>query len=238
MDVAKGKARLDEQIFAPPDEIRILANLPSKDEAYAQTKLLQYMWAKKFATTLGPKVALMVYNPGQCESNSKAPKILKKLIGEYGESLFNSISGLRKPEDGATVALWCADSPDAASANGKYVDFGTLGPPKIGLPCELGFSPSHGASSSSIMDPKQVEDLWTLTQRFLSWQRGYHQQLHFDNLPGKKRQNENARGHVMSTKGSTPQRQLASISESDNLPNLLTSKPFSKQEVKTRLVQL
>merc|ERR1719235_1730661 len=110
--------------------------------------------------TLGPKVALMV----------------------YGESLYNSFSGLRKPEDSATVALWCANSADAASANGKYVDFGTFGPPKIVLPCELGFSPSHGASSSSIMDPKQVERLWTLTQRFLSWQHPYHRQLHIDNL--------------------------------------------------------
>merc|ERR1711904_364343 len=98
---------------------------PPKEEAYAQTKLLQYMWAKKFAMTLGPKVALMVYNPGQSEPVSN---ILKRMIGGHsGESLYNSIaSPARTPEESATVDLWCPDSPDAASANGKYVDFGTF----------------------------------------------------------------------------------------------------------------
>lgn len=236
MDVAKGEAKIDEQLFAP-SQLQGLktANLPSKDEAFAQTKLLQYMWAKKFAMTLGPNVALMVYNPGQLESTSTAPKILRKMIGHYGESFYNSITGLRTPKDSATVALWCADSPDAASANGKYVDFGTLGSPKVSLPCELGFSPSHSASSSSIMDPNQLERLWTLTQKFLSWQHGYHQQLHSNCDADHHSHKENAPGHKKITHQSTQGRQLASFSESEKLPNLLTSRPTFNQEAKIGL---
>lgn len=247
MDVAKGNATLDEQIFDPPHlQNQKTANLPPKDEAYAQTKLLQYMWAKKFATTLGPEVAIMVYNPGQCKRKTQdmVPNILKKMIGEYGESLYNSITGLRTPEDSAAVALWCADNPAAASANGKYIDFGILGSPKINPPCELGFSPSHNASSHSIMDPMQVERLWTLTLKFLKWQCVYHQHLHLHCDAETSQQAQKRAEHEKLVKWSKSKHrnmkrgELTIISESETLPNLLTSKPFSSQQDKSNLIEL
>lgn len=246
MDIADGKVKLDEQIFDPPSNLTSLQNyktpnLPPKDEAHAQIKLLQKMWAKKFATTLGPKVSIMVYNPGHLKTKDKVPGILQKMLGEYGESLCNFIKGLRTPEQSATVALWCADSPDAASANGKYIDFGSFGSPQLSPPCELGFSPSHNASSDSIMDPMQVERLWTLTLKFLKWQREYHQQLHRHCEPESIQQaqiREHQERFPKSNHSNIQQGKLASIANSDALPNLLTSKPFSSQEKKPTLIEL
>lgn len=163
------------------------------------------MWAKKFATTVGPKVAVMVCNPGQCVTDDNSYHILKKTMGEYGQSLYRSLTGMRRPEEGARVALWCADSPDCASANGKYVDFGIIGPLKMHPPCEIGFSPSHNESAVSIMDSAQVGQLWTLTQKFLVWQSGHQQQL---------QRHDQADSH----------------GASESLPNLLNSKQLASHQ--------
>merc|ERR1719198_1143306 len=73
MDVLDGVAKLPEIAFAPPHVQRDRAmEFPAKEKAYAQTKFMQSMWAKKFATVVGPEVAVMVYNPGQCETNHGA----------------------------------------------------------------------------------------------------------------------------------------------------------------------
>jgi len=249
MDVAEGEARLDEQIFAPLHLQDLnTASLPAKDKAYAQTKLLQYMWVKKFAETVAPKVSVMVYNPGQCKTNHDVTmagydEFMKKIVGGYGESLmkrmmggsaeslYNSFMGIRKPEDGAMVALWCADSPDGASANGKYIDFGIVGPLKMNPPCELGFSPSHNKSSISIMDPTQVDRLWNLTEEFLAWQNQYQQQKNSFDIVRRDQQQPQKQYHS----STHHQKQITSVSKP--LPNLLTSKP-PPCEKKSCLVEL
>lgn len=220
MDVANGKARLDEQIFNPHMQDFKAIDLPAKHEAYAQTKLLQYMWVKKFAATVGPNVAVMVYNPGRCETDNSAQIVAKKMIGTYGESLCSYFTGIRKPEVGALVALWCVDSPDGASANGKYIDFGILGPLKMNPPCELGFSPSHNEFACSIMDGKQVERLWTLTQ---NWQHEYRRKINFSDTLEQDQQQ--LRMQYLRTAGCSSQGQKRIASISTPLPTILTSKP-------------
>merc|ERR1712224_382579 len=88
------------------------------------------MWAKKFAMTVDPELAVMVYDPGQCETNNDVYHLMKKLM-KCCYPLYKKVMGTRKPKDGATVALWCADSPAGAFANGKYIDFGIFGGLKV-----------------------------------------------------------------------------------------------------------
>jgi len=216
MDVSKGKANLNTLNNHMLTNGKV-AKKPAKDEAYAQTKLFQYMWAKKFVTTVDPDLAVMVYDPGHCETHNDAYHLLKKTMGGYGESLYNAVTGNRKPEDGARVALWCADSSEGASASGKYIDFGIFGDLKMNAPCELGFSPSHNEYAESVRDPEQVERLWTWTQKFLVSQQS-QQQL---------RQRAQQEVQMQNHSGSRSQ-QMTSIS--NTLPSLLTSKPPSGQK--------
>lgn len=250
MDIAKGSVslKLNEYMFTHPhlqNRIGLFTqNLAENDAAHAQVKLLQYMWAKKMAMNVGPKVAIVVYNPGQCETQDYTYLLAKKTMGEYGQSLYHSFTGMRKPEEGARVALWCADSPDAASANGKYVDFGITGPLKMNPPCELGISPSHNKSAVSIMDSVQVEHLWTLTRKFLLWQCGYEQQLQMHDHNASDSLDSHSLADSMGQQflgsqgtDATPGHHQMISSISEPLPNLLSSKPHSSEK-KTRLVEL
>lgn len=171
MSVARGKANLDDLQFEQGWSINsncygddLDGSYVQSEIAYAQSKLLQYMWVKKFATTVGPEVAVMIYNPGQCKTHMHYE--LRKMVNCCFPFLA-WLLGMREAKDGARVALWCVDSPEGASANGKYIDFGSSGPLKMNPPCELAFSPSHNKFAESIMDPRQVERLWTLTQNLL-----------------------------------------------------------------------
>lgn len=163
MDIANGKANLDDLQFVDAKVTKRVAN----DLTYAQSKLLQYMWVKKFATTLSREVSAMVYDPGQCETNNDVYTVMKNMT-RCCFPLVKCFMGTREPETGATVALWCADSPDGAVANGKYVDFGIYGKLKMNPLCDLGFSPTHNRSAESIMDPAQVDRLWSLTKSLLA----------------------------------------------------------------------
>merc|ERR1719409_2281828 len=78
IDIAKGKANLDNLQYED-DKVSSGKGMPPNDLAYAQSKLLQYMWAKKFASKVGSDVAVMVYDPGQCETNNDVYKVMKSM---------------------------------------------------------------------------------------------------------------------------------------------------------------
>jgi len=154
----KGVADLDNlqgqkktTVFAPNDIV------------YAQSKLLQYMWAKKFSQTVAPGVVVCVYDPGLCETNNEFYHFLRRTTN-WAYPVVKWVMRTRDPLAGASIAFWACDSPDAAGINGKALDWGTFGSPKFRAPVPMEQFPTYKMTMPSVADDTQVEQLLKVTE--------------------------------------------------------------------------
>lgn len=146
-------------------EKKTTASMPN-DVLYAQSKLLQYMWARKFATTVSSGASIVVFDPGACVTNVEIYDFVKKNMACLFP-VMKKMMGMREPVGGAQVGMWAMDSPEAGpSINGMAVDWGTYGAPKKVDPVTLssGIFPTYKKSAPSLVDEAQVEKLWALTE--------------------------------------------------------------------------
>ena len=132
-------------------------------------RLLQYMWAKKFAALVGPKgVSVAVFDPGQVYTHNELYDVLKKLT----KCLFPCMlymMGTRMPEAIPQIVLWAL----ADGTNGMAIDANTFNAPLERPPVPLGTFPGIQTTayskptplhSTSVEDPDQVERLWDITE--------------------------------------------------------------------------
>lgn len=138
--------------------------------AYAHSKLLQYMWLKKFAEVAGASGAIIgAFDPGQVHSSNDVYKAMEAMLGKGGMSCMMCVMGTRLPPAAAEIAVWALED---AQMNGKLLDCNIFGNPKKVDPVPLGtyhfsdtpFSKATFKHSSSIEDPAQVERLWNITE--------------------------------------------------------------------------
>eukprot|EP00811_Abedinium_folium_P033290 NODE_6264_length_1687_cov_5.757692.p1 GENE.NODE_6264_length_1687_cov_5.757692~~NODE_6264_length_1687_cov_5.757692.p1 ORF type:complete len:472 (-),score=154.97 NODE_6264_length_1687_cov_5.757692:272-1489(-) len=131
--------------------------------AFAQSKLLQCVWAKQFAPRLRG-CALLVFDPGMVETELEAYRFLQAKLRRCYSCTLRCLR-TRRPDIGARPGLWCCDAPEAAaSKEGRYVDWGTFGRPRPHLPCELGFFPSFNKHAPAA-EEEQARQLYDSTEQ-------------------------------------------------------------------------
>ena len=145
VDMAQGVVRnWDLQSASDPAWVHRGAPIPGvyNAAAYAQSKLLLYMWAKRAAEELrGTGVTLNIFEPGGCQTNND---IYHFMAAKFGRafSLMKALMGTRTAADGARPATWLADAPEAAGLHGMHVQwkrFYGLDPRQAPVP--IGVSP-------------------------------------------------------------------------------------------------
>jgi len=155
-------------------------SLICNDKAYPQSKLMQHMWARKFAREVkeaagaDPKIDMIVFDCGAVATNLNAwPTIRKKL-----RCCFSCIVGaLRTPDEGARPGQWAATRPAAEikleeEKNGEpglYCDMFKMGDPMKALAprkgpsggfAKLEYYPMFDKCAPSTQNWEQLEALW------------------------------------------------------------------------------
>ena len=186
VDMAQGVVRnWDLQSASDPAWVHRGAPIPGvyNAAAYAQSKLLLYMWAKRAAEELrGTGVTLNIFEPGGCQTNND---IYHFMAAKFGRAfpLMKALMGTRTAADGARPATWLADAPEAAGLHGMHVQWKrfygldprqapvpigvfpwwTDSPPWRRWPLSLVFgAANHWAPS--VADPAEVDRLWEATE--------------------------------------------------------------------------
>lgn len=161
--IMKGKVRQDN-LQGEKKHTRTTVN----DIVYAQSKLLQSMWAKKFATTLADNVVINVFDPGMVATNIEKIEVYKKLGFLF--TIAKKLIGAREPNEGAAPGLWLAsDVSEAGTINGHYIDWKVSGTPKYHKPVELGYYPNYKMKASqSTLNEEELDFVWDYTEKIFT----------------------------------------------------------------------
>jgi NAD(P)-dependent dehydrogenase (short-subunit alcohol dehydrogenase family) len=151
------------------------------DLAYVQSKLMQHMWARKFAKEVkeaagtDPKIDIIVFDPGMVISNADAYDTLRKKLGCCFDCVVKGILKGRDTDSGATPGQWAATRPvevikaeeDKNGEPGLYLDCFKSGDPMVALRqgagggfAKLEYYPMFKKSAPSTQNWEHVEAVW------------------------------------------------------------------------------
>lgn len=162
----------------------------ANDIMYPQSKLLQYGWARQFASLAAAgdgggenqKLHVIVYCPGAVNTDIEVVQELRKNYS-WIMPVLNFFSLFRDPMVAGEVGAWCADVSherltEWESANGEsglYIDVGKSGAVTKKLEkvkgCKLDYYPTFKKSSPATADSGNCEKLWEITDEIMKEMR-------------------------------------------------------------------
>ena len=129
---------------------------------YAQSKLLQHMWAKKLATQLQNGVVVAVFDPGLVGTNLENLARAKRSLGCCWPCVQYAL-GIRTPDNGAAPGVYCSTSPDLIGNSGQFVTWGVAST-TARRPCKMEYYPNYKTTAPSTNDPQQLDRLWAYSE--------------------------------------------------------------------------